>query len=1851
MAVLPFASNHTRLSTPSASTPTFAVTSKLAPQLSSIENSSQRLRLSDAIDQPSSAGAATGSKTVEIPLYAAWEKHDGDRIHDLTSFCEAWGDLYEKLTTGTLAESDVLDVLKSGILQKKTGSNLVHLFVEAMIRSIQPKGDLAAQRLREIVEIVCHLPQKDWAKSLGEHLDFAQGTDNRSVSGFIQAQLRSSRQQRDVKIANGELLTHAQWHCLCEIVEESPVWLRDRLEQRLDEEGPGRPSVDLEDIAHIRPSPYAAQTLMEKCLQVLSENTAKNDVPSEYESRVQQFLGCIADKSDPPLLTQRNVEEVASLDFYKPSKVRVNGVTPSGTNRRQEGFQLLAVLEEIERKSNFYEGVATGGPRIPSGLLARTVFGLNALNVFDVRKLDASPEKPIPKPLLLLADKATQPMTSSDFLLNLQSTFRRSSGGTEHVLEMARQVDALLTEITHAVTGWKPVEAALDLQEPHVLLSDIEKYIKGVNVRTARPVTPESSYGAQGNPYATTTQANDAAEVGNLETLGASLGTWLHSAAGHLATMGAAALTQSVGLAQQNPRAAATLAFAATHAVVNAFYHRWFAHSTDNNPPRFADETDPELRKAIIENVESVLNSMPEVIQSIRERMAKSTYADLLQDPGLVPDVKSLLQQPLDLSPDMTAAELVDESVLNTRRHYANLQISRMEVDDNGSSHVVVEDISTNVQPAKSDEVADDSAHWAIDTLSEADITRHADQTLQAEVVERLASNRHTPLPISTDSWIHKPLALFQEALNDPKVLAWFESKGLELDTLLIESNQISGFVTRNGRSTMEMFTLSDSSGWWQVSAQVRAAREVLDPGNHGLPYVNEDPKLIPLDVILEFYGQSPPDTREEEISLSSSLKSNGWPAFDSIKKGELLDRAKELIKEEKARAQLSHELEQSVGIMEDDQPVSLASRFSRVANNSPLEKKSSEILHHLNDFLLLPEMIEVCKSRNFDCSVSAVRVSEGRIQVLNTDTLWHDITTLLTPTLKVPFNKLLEQVKETGNALYSTLSFDLQQIVNFRGFGSPKTAGEVRNVIRWLHTSLPPPKPLGDFGTGLLSPFRSPAKLTSEDRVKIINLSNTQLNGAASIIDVLGKDLLLDRTVEYRRAHAEDLLEEMLMSQQSLSWGKQLLKELGWYGASEGQTASIEQQQHLLIAAIKLAVDPGTPGKPGTIAGYDIYQPKNRGRDLDAVRADIERYLVAQKGVSEQAAPLVAHLFLAEAAPEFLTTDAAEGIQVGTVGWMTLRLGVAIAEIQQPGCSRAMTADQLIALALLTPTTPEQQALFKGLAMDIVVAWGVMNGIIRQLESASYSYDDYLRAANRFAAQRKELSESVEGFKRDLQTREELAIRELRRVYGRHTSVPIEDIKVRKDGPEKSLVDAYMEGELSDAGWYMSNVSMKRGDFDGRRIYLEDINVLLTTSVDQYFTAYNSSFIVATKSLIASLPLEDRQHLELGEVKVFTLRKETGKLLEDETPESQAAFRGRQGVLLRSQYKTTFSYYEVFPGRMSIIKRTDLPEELTLNGAIENAQVRVSKGGYVTMPIRQGTELKFDFSAYSEGSVPDVNATSKVIIEPLGNTLPGKTISKPLATYVPNTYFSRRTADIAKLIVVDNLLQGERDFLFKKAKGQTTAEEDQLFWGKVKDFLVQLIPFVGCVDDLKSGERIRLINGAFGCFTDLISGLNALAGGVGKISVVMKSVSSVIVKAFETLKITGVTLLSAVNPLDGIPDLIAGGGRAVGAFGKMLSGGSFALTEAGVSRLGTCVDRLRGYFGGFASGAASRLPLRAKVVSVMGRLDNTPITATLDDGKWFALDRNGNPIGRPLDNFIALPEEGEQLTTVESTA
>ncbi|NUT76703.1 hypothetical protein HNO86_16790 [Pseudomonas sp. C1C7] len=1792
----------------------------LAAQVSIASQGRRQLVLADTHPQAAGSSIPVAEDGVVFPEYSGGYEAPWDVIKNQRAFNEACACVVEYLKTQSLSQEELLYALQTGFFQRPMGKSLADLFVDATMRSIEPKGELTTERLREIVETICKLAPKEWASVFGERLNFPRGTDRDSVAGFIQSQLTLSRLQRDEKIANGELLTDSQWQSLQEIVKQCRSSIRPWQEGRLNST-----LMKLEDCAEVRRSPEETKFLLGEFLQRLNEPRQER-FPDRHKRAVHELWQSIELKPAPSSLDE--IKQWTDPASMRAGGQRISSRTNSVLNaaevrnapaQTETDFSLMDRLEEIERKSDFYNHVSVNRSGVPGGLVARILYVANILNIVGVLRIAEKirPHLPVPGQLHAPRVSPEQGKTAST-PVNL----------SEQIRAFGNQLDQLLSQAMHVMTGWHPVEG-VETDERDAIANLLERFTDVLNPLLGRqsPSLPHPH-----GPYAPISEPLEQQQR-FFATWYSDLGAWLQNAASCLAAMGVATFNAMTGATQQHPRAAAAIAITsmtALYAAVNEFYGLRGGAVTGGS--HFVLEEDTGLRDEILNEVQTLLSAVPSVELAIKARIANATT----NEAELVEEVAHLLEQPVPWSWSITAGELIVKGI-------EQIEAERFNNPDMSSQK--------GAQRSKR------AAEWTLETLSDPGVLSGADIQLQNDLLKMLDSDRDTPVAIAAGALIHSSLALYKQAVNDKALQAFFTANDMTLSTVRIFHDSVVGTVAQNGTTKRRSFDLWDDSGWWPAAKSLLPVLELLDPDNLGMNHVSTGSNSISRDVALRFYGVTPPTTQEGAKQLANQLRVSGWPKFSNGKKAHLemaVEQVRQAAEETTARAHLVTALELAVTDKAENATVLLSEIMTDFVSPS-LAQASQKIRHHLNDFLALPAMIGLCQARKIDCSANPARVSQGNIQVFFNDE-WVDLTAAVSaqPVLKAALDKLLEQAKKSGDTLYTSTTSDLLQIIRFMGFEAPQNAGELRNIVRWLTTSIPPSPPLCNYGGDLLVGNPESVMLSNAERTQVIELCNVLKDGSSSILQALDDDRLLDASLADRRTHAHRLLTEILDTKTSSSWGQQLLEKLSWYGATAGQTPSIEHYRQLLCAAIKLGVDPDAPGEFGKIAGYDIYQPNNRGRDPGAIRADIENHLISNKGVSAQTAPLVAHVFLAQVAPEFLVPDSSEKVRMGSVNWTVLRLGIAIAEKMNPGCSREMTVEQLMALGTLDPATDEIRLLLKTLGTDVMVAWGVMNGVVQQ--SPTYTAGDYENAARMFARQRVEIAQALHTFSRPLQSRRELAIIELRKVFP-DSSVSeieamklwsrnlgaVENIRATTEGTTHDLVEVYMAGDLNPTDWWHPERQGMTHELWARRIRaLPKIDTLLTASVDRYFTDFSKAFIAPTKLLFAELPWADRQCLEQGTVELFTLRNESGRTKEDETPQLRAALRGGYGTLIRCEYLGGISYFEVFPAQMKIIKRLDLPDVLPLNGVMKVEKVRMGKG-LVNADVQRGTELPFDFQAYTTGRAPVADVKSpKLIIEKLGDSIPATSLTDDAdeSVYLPQGYFSPKLGRIINVVVHDNFLQGQKQALLDRAKGSTPRDRQKQFWESLKAFALQLIPFVGCVNDLSDGTRLGLINGAFGCFTDATSSLFGLVGRAGNAMSAVRSISPVPVKAFELMKISVGTVNSVINPFSGLPDLVEGSARAVRSGGKMLISRVFAVTPSGIGRLQTGVDKVRSFFGSAAIEAAGRkLPNWANsnqaLMEGVHRGANT--TAIFKDNKWYGVDHRGKPYGAELEGFAPL--------------
>lgn len=771
-----------------------------------------------------------------------------------------------------------------------------------------------------------------------------------------------------------------------------------------------------------------------------------------------------------------------------------------------------------------------------------------------------------------------------------------------------------------------------------------------------------------------------------------------------------------------------------------------------------------------------------------------------------------------------------------------------------------------------------------------------------------------------------------------------------------------------------------------------------------------------------------------------------------------------------------------------------------------------------------------------------------------------------------------------SAQAIGAHTHYDVGQLLEHMGLGVPRTAGATRNVIQWLRTALPPAPAAGDYSAIV------PAEPGAADYRPLATLAFY--------------------TPETLRLNADAHLARVLDGPDAVAFG------------------------NLLAATLD--------DLPTSIAGFDVYQPAHMGRTLSEVRADLERHLRENKGLDPNVAVLMAHVGLAQAAPEFLVRDVPDAVAMGTPAWMELRLGCAIAETAGPGTSRGMDEAQVSALTSLAPTTDEQRTLMQLRGLGVLLDWAVLNGVLQAKPSGQYTEADIKKASQVFTRQRALAARAFNTASTPLPTRRDIAVTELLKVFPQYSASQLEQVKVMLADPSerrnlkiseprtRSLIETYMTGDLTPGKWALTADTLQanqspsaRNPFQFQtdtlapateRKALDDairrlpaLDGLLEKAVGKHHLKQQMAFVTKLKLMFTRLPLADRQRIELGAVDLFTLRSKTGKQQVWESDEDRATVTGHQGVLMRVLHDQAVTYYEVlYNGK--IIKH-DAP-------AVTSALDRVVRdtshlGQYKLLGdkyIRRGHDVPLDLDAYTRGTSPREGVTSSgVIIDRLGRYLLAGSLpeDQTLATFVPNAYQSDRVEFIACEIAENNFYETQAQML-TRAKGQLPLEKSREADARDMNLLVSLVPFVGAYQDFAAGNVGKGIQslaldvagisiGAGGQARSLIrslkgAGQSSLRPSLGKFTATVGPRRPKVAwswtepkprfsdAAFDLTKQAGLFFNAVFNPVDGYPRLISAISRGVGKLPMLLATAGGGLNKA-MPHLIATEQKLRSYF------------------------------------------------------------------------
>lgn len=739
---------------------------------------------------------------------------------------------------------------------------------------------------------------------------------------------------------------------------------------------------------------------------------------------------------------------------------------------------------------------------------------------------------------------------------------------------------------------------------------------------------------------------------------------------------------------------------------------------------------------------------------------------------------------------------------------------------------------------------------------------------------------------------------------------------------------------------------------------------------------------------------------------------------------------------------------------------------------------------------------------------------------------------------------------------------------------------------------------PLGDDGKVVLKQVISAWKARQQPS------ASDGAQGTPSLVERLLRTL--PDKQRPNRNEPEKVLNAILNSSAGQALGKLLQDSVDAYPTE----TSIRD---VLLSALVLDVDPAGGLNRKELAGYALRQQHNWGYSPDEIVKRFEAHLAARFG--EASAKVIAFQLLSVSAPEFLVKGLPLTMLYGSHQWASFSAAVARIEAKQPGGCANKTYQEIMALDDSEPVSEDEKRQQQLAQMTAVIDWAIANGVIREQKEDAYSPEDIERALNALQAHHKTLTDSVTALTTPMPTRRDLALQELRRVYGPENEKFFEQRLLADTFPGSpgrkaySLLDIYMSGDLGKRFWISSDPDFNTVKVNLGFSKLPNIKKLFNEKFDAYPQSLKDAFSAQFKYQLSLLPLEDRRLIEYGKVTTFNLvvpASHQGPVSRDHKIHP---YIKSGGILIRAELEGKTCHYLYSPAQGRIVKDA------------------APTGSGLQFP---GSRLYFSMSrpGSSGGKEPPVT----ILWQTLGRSSPKKDPADFLAFSIypnksleverrgehpdpPATLSSQKTEWLAGSVgayYTRGLNEAKA-----AAYGSTAQEREAKLKASVRAFFLGLIPFYNAVESFVNGKPaeafFHLVLDLFGF---LIPGLR---GGIQGAKVGVKAGMGA---ALGFIKGFGSAGLKAINPLSAVFDA---------------SRGVFKLGKVGFKKL-RGLDGRSGRFDipqvGNKDGVADGIyrPFGAKG-------DGVPVNAVQRNGKWYAFDRaTGTPYGAPLRGFVSQP-------------
>ena len=721
--------------------------------------------------------------------------------------------------------------------------------------------------------------------------------------------------------------------------------------------------------------------------------------------------------------------------------------------------------------------------------------------------------------------------------------------------------------------------------------------------------------------------------------------------------------------------------------------------------------------------------------------------------------------------------------------------------------------------------------------------------------------------------------------------------------------------------------------------------------------------------------------------------------------------------------------------------------------------------------------------------------------------------------------------------------------------------------------------------------------------------------DGKTSLLTHLAGDILSSATVEQIRARPTAFLQKILESPEAETLGTHLLSAMDWYGGKPGEESSPRIRTKVVANALEIWFQSPPTDIPVRIAGYDFQARTHWGKSYPSIRGEFETHLLSSKQASsEKEAIVIARLFLRQFPAEFSVSDIPSDLPYrSSVVWVNFVNGVNLINATDPGALNRFNFEQLTRLPLEQSegATAEQLENIGMARLLPTLDWAVSQGIIAQKQREAFTQLDIERAQAELDKHIATLNDAIIQLNKEppkrlsiaqtavdtnlapklnrLETtdkhwywKEHLLARK-RHDYDRGKDTPT---FANKAYDYYSAADVVASGKFDDRKpWHIAKndhtvTTLKLSIDEYRNIQSEgfvsvakigptgtlpDVKKQFDEEFLSHLQSLTAAYATLINNLLASLPYSDRKALELGELKIYTLRQQTFRVeAKHETPEKLLPLRTRNGLLLVTTFNGLTNTIELLP-RAGIIRRIDNLAPNQFGGVLtyENWPAGMYSHSVETLSNRT---LPFDWDAHATGVKPKSPARCEAIVEQLGHTFlaPSHSIDE-----VPVSINSSRGKEISNFIATQLLYQDPK-VIRATGYGETALEREDTELEKLRENIKAFVPFWKNIDDLASGDPQRIVNGAFGLSMEVApfaSPIGKFAAGSLRLIVNPGRLAlSMRLPAFaSTIKQVMILTLQALNPAD----------MAVSLF-QILGAKGLKLVRFGVFR----IQQLRGKAG-----------------------------------------------------------------------